>query len=115
MKLKKVHPIFPFSLDVQVASRMAQLKKKSNKWPGGNDDDARDTAASLTLILPTIAKQIGEPKLEEMASGIETRGHHKMQYLGASFFKVLYENKVIGAKKAFVKCDRNVVYWAVTP
>ena len=42
-----------------------------------------------------------------MASGITPYDHHKMQYIGAFFSKVPYENKLIGAKIAVVQADKN--------
>ena len=53
----------------------------------------RDTGAPLTLIPTKIWQQIGEVKLEEIASEIETYDHNKMQYLSVFFSKALYQNK----------------------
>ena len=45
----------------------------------------KETGASLTLISKKLWKQIGQPKLEEKNTGIETYDKHKMKYLGAFF------------------------------
>ena len=69
----------------------------------------RDNGASLTLISTKSGQQIGELKLEEMASEIEPYDNHKMQDLVSFFSKVLCENKLIGAKIAVVKADKLAV------
>ena len=43
----------------------------------------KDTGESLTLISKKLWKLIGQPKLEEKNTGIETDDKHKMKYLGS--------------------------------
>ena len=66
----------------------------------------KDTGASLTLISKKLWKQIGQLKLEEKNTGIETYDKHKMKYLGAFFSTVLY-NKQVNVNIAVVDADRN--------
>ena len=67
----------------------------------------KDTGASLTPISKKLWKQIGQPKLEEKNTGIETYDKHKIKYLGAFFSTVFYNNKELNVKIAVVDADRN--------
>ena len=67
----------------------------------------KDTGASLTLISKKLWKQIGQPKLQEKNTGIETYDKHKMKYLGAFFSTVFYNNKELNVNIAVVDVDRN--------
>ena len=67
----------------------------------------KETGASLTLISKKLWKQIGQPKLEEKNTGIETNDKHKMKYLGAFFSTVFYINKELNVNIAVVDADRN--------
>ena len=106
MKLNKMRPPVPFSLDILIKSRIVQLKKFEVN--GRETPMMRDNGASLTIISRKIWQKIGEPKLEKMACGLETYDHYKKKYLDAFFSKVFYENKLIGAKLAVVKAERIV-------
>ena len=64
------------------------------------------TGASLTLISKKLWKQIGQLKLEEKNTGIETYDKHKIKYLGAFFSTVLYK-KQVNLNIAVVDADRN--------
>ena len=66
----------------------------------------KDTGASLTLISKKPRKQIGQSKLEEKKTGIETYDKHKMNYLGAFFSTVFYNNKELNVHLAVVNADR---------
>ena len=67
----------------------------------------KDTGASLALISKKLWKELGQPKLEEKNTGIETYDKHKMKYLGAPFSTVLYNNKQVNVNIAVVDADRN--------
>ena len=81
---------------------MEKIKVSGKKIPM-----MKDTGASLTLISKKLWKQIGQPKLEEKNTRIETYDKHKMKYLGAFFLTVFYNNKQLNVNIAVVDADRN--------
>ena len=73
----------------------------------------KDTGASLTLISKKLWKQIGQPKLGEKNTGIETYDKHKMTYLGAFVSTMLYNNKQVNVNLLLLMLIETLVYWGV--
>ena len=65
------------------------------------------TGASLTLFSKKLWKLIGQQKVEEKNTGIETYDKHEMKHLGAFFSTVFYKNKELNVNIAVVDADRN--------
>ena len=101
-----VTPIIRILLDIHT-DYIKNGTTEKNKVNGKEIPKMKDTGASLTLISKKLWKQIGQPKLEEKNTGIETDDKHKMKYLGAFFSTVLYNNKQVNVNIAVVDADRN--------
>ena len=104
-----VPPTIPISLGIPTISRMVQWKKI--KVIGKEIPMMKDTGASQTRISKKLWKQIGQPKLAEKDTAIETYDKHKMKYLGASFSTVFYNNKNLNVNIPVVDADRNFVFF----